>query len=254
MIFGKKKITAVQLDTWRSPELKKRIEKQPCLAIVPVGAFEQHGPHAPLGTDTYISFEISRRLAKEFNGVVLPPIWCGISEEHMDFSGTISLRPETFYQLITDIVFSLVRTGITKIVLLNGHGGNGDHLQLVAGKLQLEFGDNLKLVALSYWELLEEEEKDKFGSFTWGFHANQFETSIIAYIYPDLVVKTKEIDNFPNTTGVSGENFNKQVFKELMKNSNGVWGEPSKASIKIGKEMLEKIVDNLTEHLKEQLV
>lgn len=253
MKYRKRIVKSVQLETWSSAEVKTHLQLDNRLAIVPVGSFEQHGPHAPLGTDTFISVEVSYRLAQRLGAVVVPPVWFGISDEHMDFAGTITVSPDTLCNLMADIVISLKAGGFNDILILNGHAGNEPHLSCVRDMVTQKSGQEINLLIKSYWEELPEGEKKKLSSLEWGLHANEFETSVIAAILPATVKKIKDTGNFPDMSTLNGQDMNEKVFKNLIKNSNGVWGDPTRASIKRGRALLAQIELTLTNYLAKEL-
>jgi len=98
------------------------------LAIVPVGAIEQHSQHLPLGTDWLVAQAVARRvaelLASERNVYLIPALPYSLSQCHGPMAGTLGLRPETVASVVRDVVFSLYRQGIRHVVILNAHGGN----------------------------------------------------------------------------------------------------------------------------------
>ncbi len=105
------------------------------MALLPVGAIEQHGPHLPLDTDAFDADYLARRVAAECSEpkpLVLPLIPYGVSYHHDDFPGTISVSNDALARLVYDIGMSCARNGITKLVIINGHGGNEATLQFAA--------------------------------------------------------------------------------------------------------------------------
>lgn len=248
MNYRKPRVKSVQLETWTSPEVKNYVNKNG-LAIIPLGSFEQHGPHAPLGTDTFISLEVSNRLAKRLDSVVLPPIWYGISDEHMDFAGTITVSPETLTNLIVDIVVSLMASGFAKFLIINGHAGNIQYFDLIKEKLYKKASRKTELLIVSYWDKLPDNERNRLSSLEWGLHANEFETSIISAIFPGMVKKLRDIRNFPDLSVIDNQEINEKVFRRLIKDSNGVWGDPEQASVKKGRALLATIELTLSNYL-----
>ena len=93
---------------------------RPEVAIIAVGAVEQHGPHLPVGTDFNTIREVSRRLAERIGAFVLPPIPFSMSECHGPTAGTVWLEPETLAEVVRDLAHALYEQGFRKIVLMNG--------------------------------------------------------------------------------------------------------------------------------------
>jgi creatinine amidohydrolase len=161
------------------------------LAILPVGATEQHGPHLPLGTDFLIVERIAREAAArardEFDPIVTPTLPFGSSHHHLPFGGTVSLATERYYAALSDMVESLIAGGFRRVFILNGHGGNHEIIQLVARDLALRHAANI--AAASYWDLARAAIADQEPELPRRFpgHAGFFETSMIMAIRPDLV-------------------------------------------------------------------
>ena len=93
-------------------------------AVLPIGAFEQHGPSLPLVTDTLIAIAITEAISQHHKVFQLPAITFGCSHEHSAFPGTVSLSPATVAAVVTDIRTSLAQQGISAVIVVNGHGGN----------------------------------------------------------------------------------------------------------------------------------
>ncbi len=124
--------------TW--PEARARL-RETDVALLPVGAIEQHGPHLPLDTDAWDAEHLARRVAEECTSprpLVLPLVPYGVSYAHEDFSGTLSVGPDTLSRYVFEIGMSAARHGITKLVILNGHGGNLPTLQFAAQMINKE--------------------------------------------------------------------------------------------------------------------
>jgi creatinine amidohydrolase len=161
------------------------------LAVLPVGATEQHGPHLPLGTDLFAVEHIARVAAREarreIDVLVTPTLPFGSSHHHFPFGGTISLSTERYYSAMADMVESLIVDGFRRVFVLNGHGGNHELIQLVARDLALRHPVNIG--AASYWELARAAclESDPDLGVNLPGHAGLFETSLIMALRPDLV-------------------------------------------------------------------
>jgi creatinine amidohydrolase len=99
-------------------------DRQARVAVLPVGSFEQHGPYLPLATDTVIACTIAREIAAAYPVLHLPPVTISCSHEHAAWPGTVSISASTLHAVVRDIAESLRRSGVTRLVLVNGHGGN----------------------------------------------------------------------------------------------------------------------------------
>lgn len=161
------------------------------LAVVPVAATEQHGPHLPLGTDTFLVETVARQAAaqaaSEIDVLVTPTLAVGSSHHHFPFGGTLSLESETYYRTVRDIVVSLIRDGFSRVFVINGHGGNHELIQVVVRDLALEHRANL--AAASYWDLAREALAAQAPDVTGRLpgHAGYFETAMLMAVRPDLV-------------------------------------------------------------------
>src|SRR3954463_6463018 len=94
------------------------------VAVLPVGSFEQHGAHLPLATDTVIAATLARAVADAYPVLHLPPITISCSHEHAAWAGTVSISARTLHAVVTDVAASLKASGVHRLVLVNGHGGN----------------------------------------------------------------------------------------------------------------------------------
>ena len=161
------------------------------LVVVPLGATEQHGPHLPTGTDFFhaewVARDAATRIANRIPIVVTPTLPFGSSEHHFPFGGTISLSTTVYYDAVTGIVESLVRDGFRRIVLVNGHGGNHELIQLVARDVALR---HPVAIAASSWWLAAWDVMVAAGALDVGRlpgHAGGFETSLVMAMHPALV-------------------------------------------------------------------
>ena len=114
------------------------------LILIPIGSCEQHGAHLPLGTDTITALEVSRRAAEKADVPYAPPFWAGYSPQHMREPetgvGTITLRADTFTELLYDIARSLIHHGWNKLVFVNGHGSNTKVIDPLLRRIKYETG------------------------------------------------------------------------------------------------------------------
>ncbi|WP_231650467.1 creatininase family protein, partial [Streptomyces clavuligerus] len=99
-------------------------ERNASIAVLPVGSFEQHAAHLPLTTDTLVAAAIAREVADAYGLFLLPPVTISCSHEHAAWPGTVSISATTLTAVVGDIARSLEGSGIRRLVLVNGHGGN----------------------------------------------------------------------------------------------------------------------------------
>lgn len=166
--------------------------------IVPVGSTENHGPHLPLGTDTLQTIEMVRRIVVQLEkeGVRVlagPAVPFGLAPYHMDFPGTINLRPQTFIDLLEDVCQSLSFHGFKNIYLFLGHGGNWGAMQVVAHEMTRKTDSTV--VALNWLPYLH-MEYPKILKLNDSGHAGEGETSRSLVCHPKLVLRERMQPNF----------------------------------------------------------
>lgn len=167
------------------------------IAVLPVAAVEQHGPHLPVGVDTFIMEGYLRRaverLPDDLPALFLPVQAIGKSNEHLAFPGTLTFSVETVLRAWTEIGESVYRAGCRKLVLLNSHGGNMAPLDIVARDLRVRLG---MLVVVASWHRFGYPDGLYSASeLTHGIHAGDAETSLMLAFRPDLV-RTEALEDF----------------------------------------------------------
>ena len=183
-------------------ELKELAPKS--IAVLPIGAVEQHGRHLPVGTDSLIATEFVRRLQnalgeEEYPALFLPLMPFGKSNEHINFPGTVFLNAETLLAVLKQIGASCKRAGFQKLVILNCHGGNHELIDMATREIRIESGLKtfavhplLKILPkdISRFHLSERERR-------LGIHAGRIETSIIMRIDQGLVREDRMQPDYP---------------------------------------------------------
>lgn len=221
------------------------------LIIVPIGAVEQHGPHLPLGTDWMNAGYAAVKAAERCGVVVAPTIKVGVSQNHMDFPGTITLRPQTFIELIIDFCRSLAVHGFRRFILFNCHGGNNAAIDVAVINLRREFPKHIfghayagRLKKAADF-CLEDETK---------YHADEGETSRMLVTAPELVHMERAVHEIPKSKSglypFKGSDFStQQAFFGLPRTKtctqSGVFGNAQIATSEKGKIIHTAIIDGL---------
>ena len=228
------------------PEITEIVAKGKAIAILPVGSTEQHGPHLPVATDTYTSqYYVNKTLEKvgdKADFLVLPQLYYSLSVEHLSYPATISMSAETFLRVLQEIGEGLQGTGITKLIIFNGHGGN-DHILQVAAREIHKLG--IKVFCSCVIQILDAMKIEPTA-----VHADQFETSVIMAIHPELVHKDKIVPELDKSADKWMEisDFHAFIAETWFADEvsvDGVIGEPGKASPEFGKEWLSKLIDEM---------
>lgn len=174
------------------------------IAVMPVAAIEQHGPHLPVGVDTFIMEGYLRRAADrvpaELPVLFLPVQAVAKSNEHVEFPGTLTLSADTVIRTWIEIGESVHRAGVRKLVIVNSHGGNIPPLDIVARELRVRLG--MLAVVVSWSRFGYPDGLYGPGERVHGIHGGEAETSLMMAFRPDLV-RTQEIRDFvPNSVGI----------------------------------------------------
>ena len=229
------------------PEIKELI-KTVDIALLPVGAIEQHGPHLPLDTDAFDARYLANRVATACSTprpFVLPLIPYGISYHHDDFPGTLSISNEALSRIVYDIGMSVARNGIQKLVIINGHGGNAPALNYAA---QMINRDARIFVCVDTGET-SDIDIDSLIETPNDVHAGETETSTSMAIRPHLV-KTEQLKksvpefssrylNFSSKRSASWYGYTDKI------SSTGVMGNPEKATAEKGVKIWEIMITHL---------
>lgn len=165
------------------------LDRERAIAVLPIGAIEQHGPHLPVKVDACTVDGIARRLVRSLPAdspvLVLPTQSVCTSTEHIDYPGTLTLTPETFIRVLAETGASVARSGVRKLVLLNGHGGNVPSMDIAARKLRVE--QDMLVFSLSWFALGLPEGLFSETERSHGIHAGDMETSVMLALDPDNV-------------------------------------------------------------------
>lgn len=234
------------------------LDPEHTVALLPVSAIEQHGPHLPLATDAIIG-EGLVRLAMERvqQGVlVMPALTIGHSLEHVAYPGTLSIAAESLLAVWLDIGRSVARTGLRKLVLLNTHGGNAPLVQLAALRLRQESG--MLVVRANYFAFGSPPGLFAQDELRHGIHGGEMETSLMLHLAPTLV-RRQALANFRALThemAASNELLGPEkpigfgwMSQDL--NEYGVCGNAANADARRGEALLSHLADKLAALLQE---
>ena len=204
-------------------------------AILPVGSFEQHGDYLPLITDTVVATVIAQELADAYPLLLLPPVTISCSHEHSAWPGTVSISAATLYAVIGDVYSSIASSGLTALVILNGHGGN-----YVLGNVVQEGNAQGKRMALFPSGADWTEARESAGLVSSGhedMHAGEIETSILLHAHPELVR-----DGYEAADWIADDRRHLLTTGMGEYTQSGVIGRPSLGSAEKGKAVLASLV------------
>ncbi len=244
--------------TWAeitSPQLAKCAGER-CVAVLPTGAVEQHGPHLPLGTDAVIAEGLAaaalERLQGDATALLLPTQAIGESSEHEGFAGTLGHEAETLLAAWCEIGAGLARNGIFKLVIVNAHGGQSQIVDLAAKRLRVRHA--MLAVRANYmaWPLpdglVDEGERSH------GHHGGLVETAIMLALQPERV-RLDALRDFPSAAPGLARRFRRFgrdgrlgfAWRAGDLNPQGVVGNAAAATAGIGRALLACHADRLAQ-------
>jgi creatinine amidohydrolase len=242
-----------KLEELTAPEFIKAVEKSAKTIILPIGVFEKHGAHLPLGTDLYIAREMALRAAKQEYTVVFPSYYFSQINEARHQPGTISYSPELIWKVLQETLDELSRNGFEKIIIVNGHGGNNAFLNYFGMAQLSERRDYALYLFQSTYpqDILRQVEAltmhDQYDQ-----HGGNRETSIAKAVVPHLV----HTDRSAQQSGIDLNRLN-----NLPNVYSGIWwyarypnhysGDGSKASAEAGELLLNAVVEQLIKSIRD---
>ncbi len=242
----------LQLMSW--PEVESYLERSHGI-IVPIGATEQHGPTGLIGTDSICAETLAWRAGDLADAMVGPTVTVGMSEHHMRFPGSVTLRPTTLVAVVRDVVLSLARHGFRRVLFVNGHGGNTASIK--AGFFEayseaprlVDSGDDVRCLCVEWWHLRSAERlsSELFGGRD-GDHASASEVSVTAAAFPDHIKSAKLAPEVPPSTRVFGPADFRRRYPEGRMGSH-----PELASVEAGERIIEAVAADLAEEYQDFL-
>ena len=241
--------TSRRLDHMRGPQLQAAARQPGSTVVWPFGAFEQHGPHLPLGTDSLFAEAVLEAVLADLPSEA--PLWrlptqtFGFSPEHADFAGTLTLPAELLISQIVALGRQLADVGFERLVLLNGHGGQIALLQVAARQLRAA-KPSMAVLPCFLWsgpegiaDLLPEPERSQ------GLHAGQAETSLMLHLAPGLVGSERPVDGLlqqPPPAGWSLEGAAPEAWLTCDLSRTGVIGDARAADEALGEALFQCLV------------
>ncbi len=233
------------------PEIAAQFKKNP-LVIFPAGSVEQHGPHLPAGTDIFASIVIGEEVAKRMDALVLPACPFGVTPMHMPFEGTITLSPETYMRVLTEVCVSTAKHGARYLLIVNWHEGNIPSLAIASEALHREHGMTVLTVQACY--VAAEMFGHEMGGLT---HGGEIEAHAVLAYRPDLV----HLDRIEYSSGHEhGRKWDKlrrtRAYQPVLTDirtiaPTGWYGHPEHATVAKGQRMLEGIADAIAQEATE---
>jgi creatinine amidohydrolase len=203
-------------------------------AILGIGSMEQHSLHLPIETDFFFASRISREVADRLDAVLLNPLPYSTSLEHLDFAGTVTLKPETLRAVVWDIAESVAGWGIRYLVLLNAHGGN---FCLIPSARQWNMDRKRPhLLLVDFYSGLSDKGDN--------LHAGEIETSMMLHLEPERVGANKPDDFVPEWSRADLTHFGMRGISPT-----GVWGRPSRATAEKGARWFAEAVEYSTQRI-----
>lgn len=235
----------LQLATW--PEVERYLEGSTGV-VVPVGATEQHGPTGLVGTDAICAETLAWGVGEATGALVAPTLAVGMSEHHMAFPGTVTLRPSTLLLVVRDVLLSLARHGFRRVFVVNGHGGNTPSLQAACFEAYgdaapLLGGADLRCRVVSWWECAAAARLagELFGDRE-GHHASPSEVSLAARAYPEHLHRGDFPPELPPSTGVYGPADYRRRYPD-----GRIASDPSLATVAHGETIHQAVVAELAD-------
>lgn len=238
-----------------------KLDPERTVALLPVGAIEQHGPHLPVSTDATIAEELTKRAATlvpdDVPLLVLPTQHIGKSTEHLQYPGTLTHTAENLMQSWMEIGDSVARSGIKKLVFFNAHGGQPQVMEMCCRELRIKH--KMMTVGCAGWSFgpppdspVPADERRH------GIHAGTVETSMMLYLRPDLVHMSKarnfsgllqQMEASYKYLRVIGSTYMGWVSQDL--HPDGCSGDASKATVEIGELYVKHTTSCLAQMLQE---
>ncbi len=243
------------------PKASEAASKEGSTLVWPFGAFEQHGPHLPLITDTFFAekvlAEVLERISSKYPIWMIPPQSIGFSPEHKSFKGTISLSADVMIEMVGQVGEQIAEMGFRRLIFFNAHGGQIGLLQAIARELRVKC-PSMAVLPCFLWsgvnalkDLIPDREVEE------GLHAALAETSLMLHLNPELVGPERAVEgiagqlsdgkdlNIPNGWSLEGAAPCAWLTEDLSR--SGVIGDSRDSSSELGRNLEKALVEHWTE-------
>ena len=269
----------IMLQDFTRPAFEEYLEKNhDVVCLLTMGSIEQHGPHLPLGTDTYAVLATCKEVARRTGCFVVQPCWPGFSPHHLGFKGSLTFTAETLQKIYLEVIGSLSHHGVKRFIIVNGHGGNVPFIPYIVLKAKRDYGAtvvNRRSFSVRARPVTKEERDAMVvRAAALSSHAGPGETSNVLVKNPELV-EMDRIKGWKNTTTVPRE-IVKLVDVEYLKSlseeeqvmaatlrraylpdshiltSSGVWGslDPNDTDLERARTQEERSIESIVKFIK----
>ena len=231
------------------------------VVVLPLGSLEQHGHHSPLLTDTYLVTAVAQRVEQQLSEQIylLPTLWLGASDHHLDRPGTVSVPNDIYTLMIKNVVRSIAKAGFQRVFLLNGHGGNVIPGTQAITELsnESEIYDKMWIALGTYWTVAEPAMAPEHHGMETPYltHACEYETSMMLFLHGEImrmdrVTSSPPMVDSPFYHSEHGGRIN--VGKRLVTRApTGAMGKPQHATPEKGESLLNAITGEVVACLKD---
>jgi len=249
--------------SWR--EIERAIEEGKTTVILAVASIEQHGPHLPTGTDTYLGYALAEGIAHGLGDALVAPVMRpGLSEHHLDFPGTVTLTQEAFIKVLEEYCICLAQHGFKDIVLISSHGGNSDTMVAFLPRIAKALKDrcrvqmvipNIRQQSAEVGEIYREYGITRAQA---GVHSGFAETSMMLYLHPELVDMDKAEEGradeaFYHPDRIKYSQLESFVYGVRSQSPNGILGDARGACADAGRRLLEIRVNSAVEEIRKMM-
>jgi creatinine amidohydrolase len=254
----------VELDRMTYEEVEAYLASGEGIVVLPVGATEEHGPHGPLGTDTFAAAIVARKVAEKLGGVVAPALPYGMSEDQFDFRGTVSLKPSTLALITREICENFVRDGYRVVLVISGNRPND--APCMVGTMGARGESDAHVLYLSYQDankgrLIEvlgrghaghvTETDQKYGA---DGHGGSMELSLaMAYAPGSVRMDRRTVPDRTKADTIRSFPFRSVMFVEEYMAPEGFMGDPSICSAELGEQIAEKTAEFIAAEVRRYL-